>query len=62
MTAEEPRLREFIGWIKIGDGERTPLSGIYATDVDEAYDMVVAQYGEGHKIGIWNEEDANTIR
>ncbi|MFF5232804.1 hypothetical protein [Dactylosporangium sp. NPDC000521] len=59
--AEEPETREYIGWIDLGDGNRIPLS-VFAGDVDEAYERVVEQYGDGHELSIWNEEEANTWR
>jgi hypothetical protein len=58
---EDAPMREFIGWIKIGDGERIPLR-VFAVDVDEAYERVVERYGEGHQLSIWNQEDAETYR
>ncbi|MET7467266.1 hypothetical protein ACFYON_04880 [Micromonospora sp. NPDC005686] len=35
---------------------------ILATSLDEARSRVIGQYGEGHVISIWNEEDASCAR
>ncbi|MEV4134783.1 hypothetical protein AB0J72_21745 [Dactylosporangium sp. NPDC049742] len=61
VGAEEPATREYIGWINLGDGNRISLS-VLAADVDEAYERVVEQHGEGHELSIWNEEEAHTMR
>ncbi|MEV0567472.1 hypothetical protein [Dactylosporangium sp. NPDC050588] len=61
VGAEELATREYIGWINLGDGNRISLS-VFARDVDEAYERVVEQYGEGRELSIWNEEEAHTYR
>ncbi|MEV4134781.1 hypothetical protein AB0J72_21750 [Dactylosporangium sp. NPDC049742] len=57
----DPPLKEYIGEIEIGDDPPVPLS-VWAVNASTAYHMVVQQYGEGHVISLWNEDEANTVR
>jgi hypothetical protein len=62
MSASEERpLRQFIGFIWIGDEPGIRLA-VQARSVDEARAAVVAEYGEGHRISLWNEDDARRAR
>jgi hypothetical protein len=54
-------LREYVGKIHIGDQPPIPLR-LTASSLAEARAMVVDQYGEGHIISLWNEEDAASPR
>lgn len=62
MNAElgEPK-REFVGFIRIAGQPDVPLR-LMASSSGEARAMVIAQYGEGHVISVWNEEDARRPR
>lgn len=54
-------LKEYVGFIWIGDQPGIRLS-VWAHTGQEAWDEVIAEYGEGHVISIWNEDDANRPR
>jgi hypothetical protein len=56
-----PPLREYVGFIWIADQPGIRLR-LLATSPYDARDRVIAEYGEGHVISLWNEEDANTER
>ncbi|MFG2317690.1 MULTISPECIES: hypothetical protein [Streptomyces] len=54
--------REFIGYIRIaGQSEKIPLR-VMASSSREARELVIEQYGEGHVISVWNEQDARRYR
>ena len=54
---DPPLLREYVGIIWIGDQPGIRLC-VLATSVTEARAFVIEQYGEGHVISLWNEQDA----
>ena len=54
---EEQPIREFVGYIWIEDRPGIRLS-VSARSGNEAREKVIAEYGSGHIISIWNEEDA----
>ncbi|WP_329331164.1 hypothetical protein [Streptomyces sp. NBC_00663] len=62
MNAElgEPK-REYVGLIEIAGQPEIQLR-LMASSLSEARAIVIEQYGEGHVISIWNEEDANRPR
>ncbi|WP_179266235.1 hypothetical protein [Asanoa hainanensis] len=53
--------REYVGFIWIEDQPGVRLR-IVAESLDEARSRVVEEYGDGHLISIWNEEDASSTR
>ena len=59
--AENAPIREFVGFIWIGDQPGIRLR-VEARTVEEATASVVAEYGEGHTISLWNEDDARRAR
>ncbi len=52
-----PPMREYVGIIWIEDKPGIRLR-ILASSLDEAKSRVIEEYGEGHVLSIWNEEDA----
>jgi len=56
-----PLMKEYVGYIWIGDQPGIRLE-ILATSSEEARALVISEYGEGHVISLWNEEDANRPR
>jgi hypothetical protein len=55
--------REFIGFIWIdGQREKEERFRLMASSSSEARALVIEQYGEGHVISVWNEEDARRPR
>ncbi|MER6853742.1 hypothetical protein AB0A81_39615 [Streptomyces flaveolus] len=55
--------REFIGFIRIdGQRENETQLRLMASSSSEARALVIEQYGEGHVISVWNEEDARRTR
>jgi len=54
-------IREFVGFIWIGDEPGIRLR-LMAMTVTEARELVIEEYGEGHVISLWNEEDASKPR
>lgn len=64
MTAEnheqEPE-REYIGFIRIAGQPEIKLR-LMATSPMEARAKAIEQYGEGHRISLWNEEEARRPR
>lgn len=58
---EQGMLREYIGFIWIGDEPGVRLR-VWAKSLDEADDLVNARFGAGHVVSIWNEEDAQKPR
>jgi hypothetical protein len=58
---ESPPMREYVGLIWIDDKPGLRLR-ILARSVDEARSRVIEEYGEGHVMSIWNEEDAASPR
>ncbi|MGW7318563.1 hypothetical protein [Streptomyces sp. NPDC054865] len=62
MSAESGESkREFIGYIRIADQPKIELR-VMASSPREARALVMEQYGEGHVIVMWNEEDASRPR
>jgi hypothetical protein len=60
-TSSERPLREFVGYIWIGENPGIRLS-ILARSGEEAKAAVIAEYGSGHVISLKNEEDARRPR
>lgn len=62
MSSEqgEPK-REYVGFIRIAGQPEIQLR-LMASSSSEARAIVVEQYGVGHVISIWNEEDARRPR
>ena len=62
MNAElgEPK-REYVGFVRIA-GQPDVQLRLMASSLSEARAIVVEQYGDGHWISIWNEEDARRPR
>lgn len=60
-STENQPMREFVGFIWIGNEPGIRLT-IEARTVEEAKAKVVAEYGDGHSISLWNEEDARKPR
>ena len=58
--SEEPK-REYVGFIRIAGQPEIQLR-LMASSLDEAEEIVIAQYGDGHVTSIWNEEDARRPR
>jgi hypothetical protein len=58
---EQRPLKEFVGFIWIGDDPGIRLA-VQAPSVEEAKALVIAEYGEGHRISLWNEDDARRAR
>ncbi|MDA5284737.1 hypothetical protein [Streptomyces sp. Isolate_45] len=59
MTVESgDSKREFVGYIRIANQPKIELR-VMATSTHEARSLVTEQYGEGHVIVMWNEEDAS---
>ncbi len=54
-------MREYVGVIWIEDKPGLRLH-ILAGSLEEARSRVIEEYGEGHVISIWNEEDASSAR
>jgi hypothetical protein len=57
----QPPLREYVGYIWIGDEPKVRLS-LSAHSLDEARALVEAEHGEGHIVSLWNEDDASKPR
>jgi L-asparaginase/Glu-tRNA(Gln) amidotransferase subunit D len=62
MNAEpgDPK-REYVGFIRIAGQPEIQLR-LMASSSTEARAIVIEQYGEGHVISTWNEEDARRPR
>jgi hypothetical protein len=58
---DERPLKEYVGFIWIGEEPGIRLN-VWAVDSEDAWTKVVADYGEGHVISIWNEADASKPR
>ncbi|MFD5450630.1 hypothetical protein [Streptomyces sp. NPDC127100] len=55
--------REFIALIRIdGQREKAQPLRLMGTSAPEARALAIEQYGEGHVISVWNEEDARRPR
>ncbi|MER6591703.1 hypothetical protein ABT214_07605 [Micromonospora purpureochromogenes] len=62
MNADKsPPMREYAGLIWIEDKPGIRLR-ILARSLDEARTGVIEEYGDGHVISIWSEEDASSAR
>jgi hypothetical protein len=62
VNADKSRpLRGYAGLIWIEDKPGIRLR-ILANSLDEARSRVIEEYGDGHVISIWNEEDASRAR
>ena len=62
MNSERGDLkREYVGFIRIGGQPEIQLR-VMASSSSEAREIVIEQYGVGHVISIWNEEDARHPR
>ncbi|SOD91578.1 hypothetical protein [Streptomyces sp. Ag109_G2-15] len=53
--------REYVGFIRIAGQPEIQLR-LMASSSSEARAIVIEQYGEGHVISVWNEEDARRPR
>ena len=60
IESEDPK-REYIGFIRIAGQPEIKLR-LMAGSSREARALVIEQYGEGHIVSIWNEEDAGRPR
>lgn len=49
--------RRYVGMIWVGDGPGIRLE-LFADSLEDARAKVEAEYGDGHSISLWNEEDA----
>jgi len=58
---QRPQVREYVGLIWIA-GQPGLRFRVDAQSLEEARALVVKQYGEGHVISIWNEDDAASAR
>ncbi|KAA1424025.1 hypothetical protein [Nocardioides antri] len=58
---DAPQQREYVGFVWVGDepGVRVRL---VAASLDDARAQLIAEYGTGHVISIWNEDDADRPR
>jgi hypothetical protein len=56
----EPK-REYVGFIRIAGQPEVRLR-LMASSPSEACAIVIEQYGEGHVVSVWNEEDARRLR
>jgi hypothetical protein len=54
-------LREFVGFVWKDDQPRIDFK-IRAKSLQDAKREILAQYGEGFAVSIWNEDDANRLR
>ncbi|MGW0239363.1 hypothetical protein [Micromonospora chalcea] len=61
MSADQSPIREYTGLIWIDDNPGIRLR-ILARSLDEATTNVIKEYGDGHGISIWSEEDASRAR
>jgi hypothetical protein len=61
MNDETNPQSEYVGMIWIADQPGIRLH-LLATSLEEARALVIEQYGEGHVISLWNEEDASGAR
>lgn len=62
MSHEQSRpLREYVGTIWIADQPGVRLR-VAAESLEDARARVIAEYGEGHVISLWNEDDAASPR
>ena len=57
----DDQMREYIGLIWIGDQPGIRLR-LWASSLKEARACVIEEYGHGHVISLWNEEDASSPR
>jgi hypothetical protein len=56
-----PPLKTYVGFVWIGDEPGVRLS-LSARSAKEARAAVEAEYGEGHIVSLWNEDDASRPR
>lgn len=56
MDPEQTK-RRFVGMIWIGDDPGIRLE-LFAASLEDARAKVEAEYGDGHSISLWNEEEA----
>ncbi len=61
LWSDDHRLREYVGYIWVGDAPGVRLS-IMARSATEAGEIMEAEYGPGHVYTLWNEEDASRPR
>lgn len=57
LSQADSPLKEYVGFIWIGDEPGVRLS-VWARSSSEAWALVRAEYGEGHPMTLWNEDDA----
>lgn len=53
--------REYVGVIWVADQRGVRLR-VEAGSLEDARALVIAKYGEGHVISLWNEVDAASLR
>lgn len=58
---QSPPAREYVGVIWIADQPGVRLR-VVAASLEDARALVIGQYGEGHVISLWNEDDAASPR
>lgn len=62
MTRDECEpLKEYVGYIWKDDQPRIDFT-IQAKSIGDAKRAILARYGEGFSVSIWNEEDARRLR
>ncbi|MEM9204492.1 MAG: hypothetical protein AAGC53_22860 [Actinomycetota bacterium] len=61
MTQSEAPLKEYIGFIWIGDDPGIRLR-LMARDAKHAEELVIAEYGDGHPFSVWNDVDEHKPR
>lgn len=59
--SEDQQMRTFVGFIWV-EGQPGARLSVLARSGDEARAAVEAEYGEGHVISLWNEDDASKPR
>ena len=55
-------LREFVGFVWQDDMSKRRDVRVWAGDASQAHALVQAEYGEGFRVSVWNEEDAERPR
>lgn len=60
-SSESVPLKEYVGYIWI-DGQPGIRLRVEARTAEEAKAAVEAEYGRGHTISLWNEDDASRPR
>jgi hypothetical protein len=58
---QDAPMKTYVGYIWIDDEPGVRIS-VSARSPDEAMAAVEAEYGEGHVVSLWNEDDASKQR